>query len=956
MVNCPRGSEWRRWDLHIHTPDTALSDRYGDWDEFVSVLAACSDVVVVGVTDYLDISNYLKVRELHQAGRLPNIALVIPNIEFRVLPATDKNPGANVHMIVDPSGEDHPERIRQALTHLKFHYDGNDYACTPDQLVALGHAVHGSTIDPAVAFLKGIEQFRPDVERFTKWWRSQRWLEENSLVGVVAGGDGLSGWPMEGSLQATREELSRLGHFIFSGREGEVEFWLLKKLGMDIDFAKKLGAPKPCLHGSDAHSIKELFKPNLDRFCWIKADPTFDGLRQVAFEPELRVYIGPAPPEPIDRSRVIDSVQIQDPNSWFATNDIQLNSGLVAIIGPKGSGKSALAELCALASGAWADEERSFLTRAGSELHSLKVRLNWLDGRVSAFTVGSSVEAGYPEVRYLSQSFVEKLCAGEDSSSEDLVREIELVIFDNLDESDRLGHGTFGELRTAQTESSVQTQAELRRRLDDLITEEKTLRDNRALLGDKEKRLVALRKEADDLRKQLPQGQGDKATDAMASLQKLQGQVGLLEVAEAKDKQTLAAIHALRAKIQAFEREMKAFYQTIARQADAVGISSSASANFQPMFRGDVETPLASREAEVTAQVIKRRGAADKPAAGTIIALGQEVVKLQQALAEDKAKRDRLVKQTTRISELDKEIARLGHEIEDVKGPQLERLRQIRQERTVFYENLWKAIDLERESLKALYVPVAKEGYALEFTVDIVVDAEGWIARGVDMFDRRKAVPFGSPDALKKKCLSDWKSAWQSGDPVKARGVTDVLLEELRRMDKERSYELRSGYTFKDVLEWVFGTGHVTLNYGLRHNGVELRKLSPGTKGIVLLMVYLGLDRSETTPLIIDQPEENLDNESIYGHLVRYFREAKLRRQVILITHNPNLVVNTDADQVIVARNDRQDDGRPSISYVSGSLEHSEPPDAGIREQVCKILEGGEEAFQKRERRYFLKH
>ncbi|HEV3275560.1 MAG TPA: hypothetical protein VG860_01985, partial [Terriglobia bacterium] len=141
---------------------------------------------------------------------------------------------------------------------------------------------------------------------------------------------------------------------------------------------------------------------------------------------------------------------------------------------------------------------------------------------------------------------------------------------------------------------------------------------------------------------------------------------------------------------------------------------------------------------------------------------------------------------------------------------------------------------------------------------------------------------------------------------------------------------------------------------GLTYNGVELEKLSPGTKGIVLLILYLGMDTGDTRPLIVDQPDENLDNESIYTLLTTYFKTAKTRRQILLITHNPNLVVNGDSEQIIVASCDRRENGLPHITYHSGSLENSIPEDRGIRQQVCRILEGGSDAFRKRERRYSL--
>lgn len=121
-------------------------------------------------------------------------------------------------------------------------------------------------------------------------------------------------------------------------------------------------------------------------------------------------------------------------------------------------------------------------------------------------------------------------------------------------------------------------------------------------------------------------------------------------------------------------------------------------------------------------------------------------------------------------------------------------------------------------------------------------------------------------------------------------------------------------------------------------------------RGIVLLMLFLAIDRWDTRPLLIDQPEENLDPHSVYEDLVRYFRAAKRRRQVIVVTHNPNIVVNADADQVIVAHSTRSDaKALPSIRYSSGGLE-----DGATRAAVCRILEGGERAFLDRDRRYAI--
>lgn len=162
--------------------------------------------------------------------------------------------------------------------------------------------------------------------------------------------------------------------------------------------------------------------------------------------------------------------------------------------------------------------------------------------------------------------------------------------------------------------------------------------------------------------------------------------------------------------------------------------------------------------------------------------------------------------------------------------------------------------------------------------------------------------------------------------------------------------EQRRAWT-QSVADWLYTTKHISVQYAIQYDGVAIEQLSPGTRGIVLLLLYLAVDRRDRRPIIVDQPEENLDPNSVFEELVPHFREARKRRQVIIVTHNANLVVNTDADQVIVATSVRtKNGGLPSISYASGSLENP-----AIRRSVCEILEGGERAFRERERRYRLR-
>ena len=126
-----------------------------------------------------------------------------------------------------------------------------------------------------------------------------------------------------------------------------------------------------------------------------------------------------------------------------------------------------------------------------------------------------------------------------------------------------------------------------------------------------------------------------------------------------------------------------------------------------------------------------------------------------------------------------------------------------------------------------------------------------------------------------------------------------------------------------------------------RHVVRDFAKLSLGQQQSVLLALVLSSDSNR--PLIIDQPEDNLDGEFIYSTLVPVLRRAKERRQIIIVTHNANVAVLGDAELIIVmkAMNDRGE------VVARGSIDS--PP---IRAAACAILEGAKEAFIRRAKVY----
>ena len=123
----------------------------------------------------------------------------------------------------------------------------------------------------------------------------------------------------------------------------------------------------------------------------------------------------------------------------------------------------------------------------------------------------------------------------------------------------------------------------------------------------------------------------------------------------------------------------------------------------------------------------------------------------------------------------------------------------------------------------------------------------------------------------------------------------------------------------------------------------DLSELSPGERGIVLLIFYLALSKNKM-PIIIDQPEDNLDNQSVYSKLVPCICKAKQKRQVIIVTHNPNIAVACDAEQIIYCNMDKNSF---SISYEAGAIE-----DPIIMNRVIDVLEGTMPAFDLRRKKY----
>jgi hypothetical protein len=212
----------------------------------------------------------------------------------------------------------------------------------------------------------------------------------------------------------------------------------------------------------------------------------------------------------------------------------------------------------------------------------------------------------------------------------------------------------------------------------------------------------------------------------------------------------------------------------------------------------------------------------------------------------------------------------------------------------------------------------------LSFSVSREADVAAWAKKGEQLVDLRQSSSFKGKGTLPQLGEAALKAAWETGD-------TPTVSTAMAKFREDHQADLLAG---APVPKSDYGTDHIKIEYSVDYDGVDIRKLSPGTRGIVLLLLYLALDTEDDRALIIDQPEENLDPKSIFDELVGLFVDAKRKRQVIMVTHNANLVVNADADQIIVASAGPHLPGKlPPITYMSGGLEN-----AHIRRAVCNRL------------------
>ncbi len=981
-----RGSQWRRWEPHIHCPGTVLNDQFDGedpWQDFIATLEGLVPAIeAIAITDYYVTDSYEEVLRLKADGRFPKLQLIFPNIELR-LDVAARDGFVNIHLLVCPDDSDHIAQLKRILNRLQFAAYGDSFSCTRDDLIRLGKLADPDIADEKAALRHGATQFKVSFKQLREVYQASEWAKKNILIAVAGGAsDGTSG--VRQAADATvRQEIEAFAHIIFAGSPAQREFWIGQRSATVQELQDRYNGCKPCIQGSDSHCLDDVGQPSQDRFSWIKGGLEFDSLRQACIDPEGRAFVGPEPPGSTMPSQVVSDVLIENA-SWIQTPEIQLNSNLVAIIGARGSGKTALVDIIAaacdsIAEGAWAANEHnsaSFLARARPLLGSATVNLSWEGGdEVQRFLDGRDANdhLSFPRARYLSQQFVEELCSAN-NVTDGLIEEIERVIFESHPIDEREGAISFKEFREYRTERFQQA----REREVEAIAE---ISERIAKELEKESMVTALEKQVEQKNAQIKNFNADLSKIVLkGSEDKVKRHAQIAEAAQelrnkkqilTDQKRTFVAMQDEVASTRA--TKAPEFLRQARERHSKSGLNDAQWEEFLLIYKGDVDESLSSyvkladREiAELTGEPVQFDDP-EKPLIpddvdlktlnlATIVA---EMARLESQISADKAIREQYGVLTKRIREETASLKTLEEKLTDAKGAAARR-KALQAERDGAYERVFDAIINEQTVLEKLYDPLMERISdaagtlgKLSFSVKRIVDVERWASFAEEnLLDRRKAGSFYGRGALTARSEDILKPAWEAGKSAEvSTALKDFLSEYLTELLSHAPSAIakQEGYKawLKQFAHWLFGTDHISVRYEMMYDGIDIRKLSPGTRGIVLLLLYLALDESDERPLIIDQPEESLDPKSVFEELVPLFVDAKSRRQVIIVTHNANLVINTDADQIIVAEAGPHKAGElPPITYRAGGIEN-----ASIRKAVCDILEGGEEAFRERARR-----
>lgn len=911
-MNCQTGSIWRKWDLHIHSnasPDSALTP-----EEIVDTVID-KGINVFSITDHSSIENIDKIVNLVVAKQAEGYDInFFPGIELK----TDKG-DRSVHLValfpvVDKNGH---------VIDLQYLQDNflSAIGCTRNKLIDEGKKADSTLPDDQCAE-------RGKLELVFDFEDVCRLIHNLGGLCVVHAGQK----PNSIEREIEHEKTPKICELLNSMGA------LKEKLMTDcVDICELPGNTdasiksrdfylskfnKPSVIGSDSHKKSDIGK----KFTWIKADPTFEGLKQIMYEPKDRVSLQDECPDSDNCKLFFNSFGISGVKNFVIPDiNLPLNRNLVTIIGGRGSGKSALLE-----SIAFLNEEHVKHDSNGKEKLIEYYRQNIDNKEPSPYFVSNVILTQKDNSKVSNSKSIDKydsldlpfLYIGQEQLSslatneKELTRRIcELISLDsgqlNSSELLELGRDIINQIlntsanlneiekRYSAFDSSntpvpfqkwistaVQKKKDQFKQISSPATKEAlknigTLTERGLKLKDFKETLVQLLDDWKNIDLNVKIKELNLANHAL--YKEHEDVIPQIDLAPQVD--------ALKKLITKLESEMiglrEKFYQYKKVLADS-GLKEDVSVLIQSAET--IQRDITNMGNDLLAYQ-KKSGILE----GLVMDRNKIYSKIQDKLNTDVEKINQgyesFLRSRDESSQEEQDL--FNNTVRGVTVAGAVNFNERKFCNTVLENFVDRRVIKTTEDIKVLIAGKAESGKSKSITLESL---SSWISTGLDSF-------------LKS-------------DSLNANG-------QLKLVD----------YLFTKWNEFISVTSLVFLN------DQPTEKLSVGQRGTLLLKIYLATATYKQI-FIVDQPEDNLDNKFIMDELVPLIRQIKQSRQIILSTHNANLVVNADAEQVIIANLDGRDDKK----YLSGSIENP-----SINQGIKDILEGGDVAFIQRENKYGYK-
>lgn len=1044
-MNYKVGSMWRKWDLHVHSPFSVLNN--GDLgngydkdnndkilDKYVYELftnAIKEKVEVIGITDYYLIEGYKTVKRiLDNMDRLSRIfaneiatdskflkkireITILPNIEFRLelgisekTPLGLKNSKYQMHVIFSSDVEiqkieDNFLHRLEYLTHIS---DGKQdtYTITKENFESYGTNLLSKGIGGAGSPLfVGMNNAHVSIKDVIKFLDSNEF--KNKHIVVLAEED-QSNQNWNDQLAGIRSNLYNASHAIFSSNEKTINW------GIDGRSFKNLKKHMPCIWGSDAHNFNEMFKPELKRYTWIKADTTFDGLLLALNNPQNRINIGESCNElEIARNRINYTfrkvkVNLKDVSKktkvWFDI-DLTLNPFLVTIIGNKGSGKSALSDIIGFLGNTYNSSDFSFLstdrflskrTKYG-DYYKAELTL-WNKDKIEKPSLSNVTDSSKNEiVKYLPQKYIEETCNDLGDSFQD---EVNRAIFSYISPQDKGASTTLEDLMSLKTKSNMNVLIDNRSILEKINNEIRRLEDKSTamyrqdienrhrnqqlkLKSHYENKPTEVIKPSDEFKHEnsaiidrLSKRIDEFDTEILKTINKaseINDQITRIEDFNVETIKLVSDINSINKKywelssLLGLDKKDYVKYNFLRLELDEKYDSLVQNKLVFEKLLNDTNVILGINvlpeahldETQLDMLVKKSESLYDKKDLfGLYIKkLLKEVSIDEQRYVEYQGKMKNWEQVAQMIEgnipntidgesvkkyqmELEYLDSRIESDLELLKKTRFDYVSQI-------YDEYYKII----EKYESIYAPIQEkidyilksEIEKIEFKALFKVNETSLREKILEYIDARAGSDFkGKSEA--NKVVDDLIS---STDFNSKESIITFVSELFRKicddpnLIKKRLSNPIEFYNFITKLEYLNPI------FSIVSGDRDLSELSPGERGIVLLIFYLALSK-DNIPLVIDQPEDNLDNQSVFSRLVPAIIEAKKNRQVIVVTHNPNIAIACDSEQIIYCSIDKE---TGELKYDSGGIENPV-----IRKYILDVLEGTKPAFDKRKTTY----